>query len=79
MILVNVLCDEIAPNRQIIENAMLPCYTILDESLASVMWFGSRAKGIQIFAPGYQGLNLYVLMIFYYSTYISANLQTVLY
>lgn len=64
MILVNVSRDEVAQNRQTIENAMLPCYTVLDESLASVMWFGSRAKGHQIFPVDHQGLKLYVLIIY---------------
>lgn len=56
MILVNVKKDEIVANRPQIECAMLPCFTILDESLASVMWFGSRAEGHQLFASKQQGL-----------------------
>lgn len=60
MILVNVLRDEVAENRSKIECAMLPCFTVLDESLASVMWFGSRGQGKQIFPPGHVGLELWV-------------------
>ncbi|KAI6192289.1 Asparagine synthetase domain-containing protein [Aphelenchoides bicaudatus] len=56
MILVNVKKSEVAECRQQIEKAMLPCYTVLDESLASVTWFGSRSKGQQLFADGHEGL-----------------------
>jgi hypothetical protein len=58
MILVNVKRDEVAECRQKIEAAMLPCYKVLDESLASVVWFGSRAKGHQLFPQGHEGLEL---------------------
>lgn len=58
MILVNVKREEVAECRRKIETAMLPCYTVLDESLASVMWFGSHAQGRQIFADGHKALEL---------------------
>lgn len=45
MINVNVTREEVANCRTKIENAMLPNNTVLDESIASVVWFGSRGKG----------------------------------
>ncbi|CAD5233262.1 unnamed protein product [Bursaphelenchus xylophilus] len=56
MIEVNVSHSEVQECRSKIERAMLPNFTILDESLASVVWFGSRGKGKQVFYKDQKGL-----------------------
>ncbi|CAD5230501.1 unnamed protein product [Bursaphelenchus okinawaensis] len=56
MIEVNVPREDIEKHRSTIRTVMYPKDTVLDESLASVVWFGSRGKGKQVFYKDHQGL-----------------------
>ncbi|KAI6231415.1 Asparagine synthase [Aphelenchoides besseyi] len=56
LILVNVNREQVAAEKPRVRELMRPKSTILDESLATVLFFGSRANGRQVFADGHQGL-----------------------